>query len=60
LKRCSEAARFNRKVMYDLDFHVQLLFRIDYSVTSHPNIPQMIGVSPLTSDLPYLILDGGS
>ncbi|KAF8954179.1 hypothetical protein BDZ97DRAFT_514398 [Flammula alnicola] len=38
-ERCSEAARFNQKVI-------------------HPNIPQMIAVSPLKSDLSFLIFDG--
>ncbi|KAF8814347.1 hypothetical protein BYT27DRAFT_7130055 [Phlegmacium glaucopus] len=39
-ERCSEAARFNQKVI-------------------HPNILPMIGVSPLESELPFLVFDGG-
>ena len=58
-KRCLEAARFNQNIMYAVSLHIQTCFRTDNLVTSHPNIAQMIGVSPLRCGLSYLVFDGG-
>ena len=61
-ERCSAAAKFSQKVMYE-PFNPFLLdcYPLTSELSSrHPNVLHLIGVSPLDSELAFLVFDGGS
>jgi len=61
-ERCFAAAKFSQKVMYEpLNSFLFGCYPLNYySLSSrHPNVLHLIGVSPLDSELAFLVFDNG-